>query len=89
MTTTQELVHYGPGGKPFCGAESWTAVYSEEPELVRGCGDCLELVEEDLGDTNQYRGRCLHCRQVVQATGGVEWRRVVRMPCPHCGQGGW
>ena len=41
---------------------------------------CLELVAEDLEDHNDYRGRCLHCRQEITAHGGVEWRRMVRAP---------
>ena len=28
------------------------------------------------------------CREIT-ATGSVEWRRVVRRPCPHCGRPGW
>ena len=38
-----------------------------DPELVRGCGDCLELVAEDLADRNQHMGRCLHCNQEIHA----------------------
>ena len=34
-------------------------------------------------------GYCLHCRREITATGSVEWRRVVRQPCPHCGKLGW
>ena len=83
------VVHYGPGDRPLCGAEAWTAAHSPDPHQVRGCGDCLELVEEDLNDTNRYGGYCLHCRQEITATGGVAWRRVVRQPCPHCGRPGW
>ena len=62
---------------------------SDEAESVAGCDDCLELVAEDLADDNDYQGRCLHCGQVITATGSVEWRRVVRRPCPHCGKAGW
>ena len=52
--------------------------------------DCLELVAEDLQDPDtQHGGYCLHCRQEITATGSVEWRRVVRRPCPHCGKAGW
>ena len=82
-------VHYSPGDRPLCGAESWVAVMTGDPALVAGCGDCLELVEEDLGDNHEHAGRCLHCRQEVRATGGVQWRRTVRRPCPHCGRSGW
>ena len=42
---------------------------------MAGCADCLELVAEDL--------------QEVTAQGGVEWRRTVRRPCPHCGKAAW
>ena len=87
--TTKTMVHYAPGDRPLCGAKSWIAISADDPAQVAGCGDCMELVEEDLNDSTAYRGRCLHCRQVVEATGGLEWRRVVRDPCPHCGQAGW
>ena len=59
------------------------------PEMMQHCEDCLELVAEDLADNNEYRGHCLHCRQEISAQGGVEWRRAVRRPCPHCGRAGW
>ena len=85
----RETVHYAPGDRLLCGNDSWTAVYTDEPELVAGCADCLELVAEDLDDGNDYRGHCLHCRCEIRATGGVAWRRAVRRPCPHCGKAGW
>ena len=88
MATTG-TVHYAPGDRPLCGNDSMTEVYTDDPALVAGCADCLALVAEDLQDQNDYRGRCLHCRQEVTAQGGVEWRRTVRRPCPHCGQAGW
>ena len=58
-----------------------TGVYADDPNRVAGCADCLMIVAEDLQDTNEYRGRCLHCRQEITAQGGVEWRRAVRRPC--------
>ena len=82
-------IHYAPGERPLCGAEGWTASYTDDPAQVSGCVDCLELVAEDLQDENGYRGRCLHCRQEITAQGGVEWRRTVRRTCPHCGKPGW
>ena len=82
-------VHYAPGDRPLCSNESMTAVYTEDPAAVSGCRECLELVAEDPGDDNEYRGHCLHCRQEITAPGGVEWRRTVRKPCPHCGKAGW
>ena len=66
------VVHYAPGDRPLCGNQSWTAEYTDEPDQVAGCNDCLELVAEDLGDANDYRGHCLHCRQEISAQGGVE-----------------
>ena len=66
-----------------------TAVYTDDPAAVSGCRECLELVAEDLCDDNEYRGHCLHCRQEITAPGGVEWRRTVRKPRPHCGRPGW
>ena len=83
------IVHYGPGDRPLCGAETWLAVHTDDPARVQGCQDCLELVEEDLNDQNNYAGRCLHCKERITAQGGVAWRRVVRRPCPHCGRPGW
>ena len=77
------------GDRPLCGNERVTAVYTDDPNQVQGCEDCLELVAEDLQDHNAYLGRCLHCRPEITAQGGVEWRRVVRQPCPHCGRPGW
>ena len=46
------------------------------------CRDCLELMTEDLDDDNDYRGRCLHCREEITARGGVEWRRVAPRALP-------
>ena len=68
-TTSQDhappqVLHYAPGDRPLCGADSWTEVYSDDPGQVAGCEDCLELVSEDLQDHHEYRGHCLHCRQV-------------------------
>ena len=83
------VVHYAPGDRPLCGNESMTAVYSDDPALVAGCADCLELVAEYLGDDNEHWAHCLHCRQEISAQNGVEWRRMVRQPCPHCGRAGW
>ena len=83
------VVHYGPGNAPLCGNDSMTAVYTDDPALVAGCADCLELVAEDLQNQNDYRGHCLYCRQEITAQGGVEWRRTVRRPCPHCGKAAW
>ena len=42
------IVHYGPGDQPLCGNESPFAIYTDEPNQVAGCQDCLELVAEDL-----------------------------------------
>ena len=82
-------VHYGPGDVPLCGEEPVGAHWADEPESVAGCDNCLESAAEDLADDNDYQGRCLHCRQVITAKGGVQWRRVVRRPCPHCGRPDW
>ena len=83
------VVHHAPGDSPLCGLEESPEPMTPDPELVRGCGDCLELVAEDLSDQNTYMGRCLHCNQEIHAQGGVAWRRAVRNPCPHCGKPGW
>ena len=65
-------MHYGPGQVPLCGKEPVGTYWSDESESVAGCDDCLELVAEDLADDNDYEGRCLHCRQVITAKGGVQ-----------------
>ena len=83
------VVHYGPGERPLCGNDSMTAVYTDDRALVSGCRECLELVAEEPGDDNEYMGHCLHCRREITAQGGMEWRRVVRASCPHCGEPGW
>ena len=83
------IVHYAPGEHPLCGTESMTAVYTDDPALVAGCPDCLELAAEDLNEDNEHWANCLHCQQEISARNGVEWRRVVRAPCPHCRKIGW
>ena len=83
------IVHYAPDEHPLCGTESITAVYTDDPALVAGCPDCLELAAEDLVEDNEHWANCLHCQQEISARNGVEWRRVVRQPCPHCGKPGW
>ena len=85
----KDIVHYSPGDGPLCGDESPSAIYTDEPGQVAGCEDCLELLAEDLQDQNGYRGHCLDCREEITAQGGMEWRRTVRQPCPHCGKAGW
>ena len=72
---------------PLCGAESWITVSTDDPTLVLGCRDRLELVAENEEDQHEHGSRCLHCRQEIRATGGVDRRRVDRRPCPHCGRG--
>ena len=88
VVAAAHVVHYAPGDSPLCGLEDSPGPMTPDPELVRGCGDCLELVAEDLADRNRYMGRCLHCNQEIHANGGVAWRRAVRNPSPHCGKRG-
>ena len=71
------VIHYAPGDRPLCGNESWTAVYSDDPDQVAGWRDFLELVSDDLQDHNEYRG---HCLQEISAQGGVEWRGSLGAP---------
>ena len=73
------IVHYGPGDRPICGEESGLAVHTEDPHQATGCDECLDLVAEDLSDTNQYAGHCLHCKETISAVGGVAWRRVIHV----------
>ena len=65
-----------------------TAVYTDNPALVAGCPDCLELAAENLGQRALGEDN-EHCQQEISARNGVEWRRVVRAPCPHCRKLGW
>ena len=44
------------------------AVYTDDPQQVHGCADCLELIAQDLEDRNDYLGRCLHCRREITVT---------------------
>ena len=44
----EDVIHYGPGDRPLCGDESPFAIYTDEPDQVAGCEECLELVAEDL-----------------------------------------
>ena len=50
------VVHYAPGDSPLCGLEGSPEPMTPDPELVRGCGDCLELVAEDLSDQKHIHG---------------------------------
>ena len=61
------IVHYAPGEHPLCGTESMTAVYTDDPALVAGCPDCLELAAEDLDEDNEHWANCLHCQQEISA----------------------
>ena len=81
-------VHYAPGDVDvgICGLNG---MVSALPELVAGCCECLQAVQDDIDDQDEHRGRCLHCRMEISAQGGVAWRRAVRRPCPHCGRRGW
>ena len=36
------------------------AVYTDEPALVSGCRECLELAAANLDGDNEYMGHCLH-----------------------------
>ena len=83
------VVHYGPGDQPLCGSDSMTAVYTDDPALVAGCPDCLELAAENLDEDNEHWANCLHCEQEISARNGVEWQRVVCQPFPQCGKAGW
>ena len=49
-----------------------TAAYTDDPSLVSGCPDCLELVAEDLDEDNEHWANCLHCQQEISAQNGVD-----------------
>ena len=59
MTSTEDLsvdVHYAPGERPICGAESSTAVHTYDPAQVRGCQACLEEVQICAGCGGESAG---------------------------------
>ena len=66
-------VHYAPDDRPLCGDESMPAVYTDDPVLVSGCGDCLELAAEDLDEDNEHWAHCLQCQQEISAQSGGGW----------------
>ena len=35
-----------------------TAVYTDDPALVAGCPDCLELAAENLDEDNKHWANC-------------------------------
>ena len=86
---SEEVVHYAPGDSPLCGEDVVGVMYAYEPETVAGCIECIDLAIADLKDRDYHQGTCMHCGEKVGANGGVEWRRVVRRPCPHCGRASW
>ena len=47
-----------------------TVAYTDDPALVVGCADCLELAAEDLDEDNEHWANCLHCQQEISAQGG-------------------
>ena len=79
LTRDDAIVHYAPDEHPLCGTESITAVYTDDPALVAGCPDCLELAAEDLVEDNEHWANCL-----LLPAGDLrpERRRVAaRRPC--------
>ena len=68
--TARPRIKYG--ACPLLMVSLMTAVYTDEPQQVQGCKGCLALVAEDLLDTNDYRGHCLHCRREITAQDGQE-----------------
>ena len=83
---TKDMVHYEPA--PVRERQRDRGLHRRPSPGVR-LPRILELMAEDPGDDNEYMGHCLHCREEITAQGGVEWRRVVRRPCPHCWKPGW
>lgn len=89
MEKAVSAVHYAPENRTICGSDSPFAMFTEDRSWSKGCAECLEAVNEDQNDAEEYIGRCLSCLQEIRARGGIEWRRVVRAPCSQNGQGGW
>ena len=78
----EDFIHFGPVASALYAApRPGSPSTPKTPAKLRGYGDCLELVEDDLGDNHHYTRRSLHLP--------AESRRPVRTPCPHCGLSGW
>ena len=82
--TADAVVHYAPGDSPLCGEDVVDAICTNESQAAAECVPCLQLVVEDLTDRHFHQGTCLRCEEKTSIPGGVEWRRMVRRPCPHC-----
>ena len=41
------IIHYGEE-TPTCGNRSWLATFTDDPEDVEGCRECLELARMEL-----------------------------------------
>ena len=89
-----DAVCYYPLDTAFtaCGAlhGSDGVVTTKDPREVTCDEGCLEIAQDDIACADMpFQGHCLGCRGTISAAGAVEWRRVVRSPCPHCGTEQW
>ena len=41
------IIHFGEEA-PTCGNQSWLATFTDDPEDVTGCRECLELAAQEL-----------------------------------------
>ena len=76
----------------ICGIEAVAALgnYTDAPSSVRGCKPCLDAAAEDLADVDGEHSRsCRYCGREITVIGGVQWRRAIHAPCPHCRRKGW
>ena len=83
------VVHYAPGDSPRCGLEESPEPLTPDPELVRGCGDCLELVAEDCpAVTHTWAAASTAIRKSMPRAESPGAGRS-GIPRPHCGKPGW
>ena len=83
------IVHCAPGEHPLCGTESMTAVYTDDPALVAGCPTAWNWLPRTWTRTTSTAAAACTAGRKSPPRAGVEWRRTVRRPCPHCGKAGW
>ena len=80
------VVHYGPGDSPLCDNDCANAAYTDDPEQVHSCADCLELVAQDLADHNYYLVAA--CTAGGRSTPRAEWSGAGRSEGPARTAGG-
>ena len=70
------IVHYGDDA-PRCGDRGWLAIYSDDPEDVEGCRECMELAGAELVKNQGVIG-CMEKRQEIAGPRFIVSPPVVR-----------